>query len=224
MFLRFIFYILLMLIIAAAAVAVYIFNWKQPFDAEISRINEEYDTLQTKIRRGNQLDEEIRRVTQKITDTKREVVTLLRERTKDRDLNKFLNDAERDAQDSGVILKSISIRPKTQRQRFTEIPLEFQVEGTYFQLYDFLTRIEKRGFLSFARSSMSLTGGGAARGVTISNLRDMIDGNPNVTDIAGKKVNLTKYTDSTEFPRLRIQFDGSVIIIDRSHIANFEGS
>lgn len=223
MFLRFIFYVLLMLIIAVASVAVYIFQWKHPYDAEKSKISEEYENLQAKIKRGAQIEEEIRRAKQKIIDTKREVVTLLREKTKDRDLNKFLNDAERDAQDSGVSLKSISIRPKTQRPRFTEIPLEFQVEGTYFQLYNFLTRIEKRGFLSFARSSMSLTGGGAARGVTVTNLRDMIDGNPNVSDIAGKKINLTKYTDGTEFPRLRVQFDGNVIIIDSSHIANFEG-
>ena len=54
-------------------------------------------------------------------------MTLLKEKTKNRDVGQFLNDVELDATNSDIKLKSIRIHPKTQRQRYMEIPMEFQL-------------------------------------------------------------------------------------------------
>jgi ribosomal protein L7Ae-like RNA K-turn-binding protein len=211
-----------MIVVTAVTLAIAIFNFQQPHEAEKKKIEDQYKSLIRKEKNARQIKTQINKAYEEIESIKKDIVTLLKERTKGRDLTQFITDLERDAQDSGVSLKSVRIQAQTQRQKFTEIPLEFQIDGAYFQIYDFLSRIEKRGLVNFTHSGMALSGGGAARGVTVKNLKDMIDSNPKVQDRNGSNLKIKPYTSDTQFPKMRVQFDGSIIIIDKSHIAAYE--
>ena len=100
--------------------------------------------------------------------------------------------------------------------------MEFSVDGPYFGLYDFFTRVEKRQMLNLTNSSLSLSGGGSGRGVEVKNLTEKIDTTKKLSDLYEKPIAMKKYEKDTRFPILRVQFDGRIIIIDRSHIARYE--
>jgi len=178
--------------------------------------------LEQKRTRGQKVKAEIAGLEEELRKKKRDIVTLLREKTKDRDVNKFLNDLEVHAQDSGITLKQVRIHPKTAKQRYTEILMEFNVEGAYIQFYDFLTRLERDGFINFSSSQITISGGGADRGDKIKNLKDQLAQRSDLKDVNGKKVDLKEVDTETQFPRLRVQFDGRLIIIDSSHITRYE--
>lgn len=222
MLVKFLLYAMGMVVITFTTVFFWIFYYKQPLEASKSKIDEKYTNLRQRIKKGQKFDEEIQQLQQLISEKKRAIVTLLKEKTKNRDVGKFLNDVELDATNSAIKLKSIRIQPKTQRQRYLEIPMEFSLDGPYFGLYDFFTRIEGRQMLNLTNSGLSLQGGGADRGVKVENLAKIIDKSKKLNDLSEKEVKLQKYSDDTEFPMLRVNFDGRIIIIDRSHIAKYE--
>lgn len=215
-------YLVLMVVITAIAGVVGWMNFHTPMVEALERIETERKELQSKKERGQKVRQEINGLEEEIKKTKREIVTLLKEKTKDRDVNKFLNDLEVHSQDSGIGLKQIRIHPKTQKQRYTEILMEFNVEGAYVQVYDFLTRIERDGFLNFSNSQITISGGGADRGTKVKDLKNQMTKRSDLKDVNGKPIELKVLDAETDFPRLRIQLDGRLIIIDRSHITRYE--
>ena len=200
----------------------WIFYYQKPLEQAKSKIDEKHQTLKKRLRQGERYDDEIKQLRRQISEKKRAIVSLLREKTKNRDVGKFLNDVELDASNSSIKLKSIRIHPKTQRQRYMEIPMEFSIEGPYFGLFDFFKRVEAKEMLNLINSQLSLSGGGSDRGVKVKNLSDIIDKSKKLRDINEKEVKMQKYSDDTEFPLLRVQFDGRIILIDKSHIARYE--
>ena len=222
MLLKFLGYVVGMIIVTAVTLCFWIFNFQQPLEVAKSAITKEYNSLRIKLKKGKKYDKEIKTYRAKIKENKRAIVTLLKEKTKNRDVGQFLNDVELDARNSDIKLKSIRIHPKTQRQRFMEIPMEFSVDGTYFGLHNFFSRVERRQMLNLSNSSLNLGGGGTGRGVEVKNLKDKIDTSKKLTDLHEKPITMKKYEKDTRFPVLRVSFDGRIIIIDRSHIARFE--
>ena len=222
MLVKFVGYMIGMILVTAITTAFWIFNYKQPLDEKKRKIDQKYQELLTRQKKGRKLKQRIKALRKEISEKKRAIVTLLKEKTKDRDVGKFLNDVELDSKNSGIKLKSIRIHPKTQRQRFMEIPMEFSVDGTYFELYDFFSRIEGRQMLNLTNSQLNLSGGGTDRGRAIANLSNKIDKSKKLQDLGGKEIKMPKYTNDTRFPILRVNFDGRIIIIDRSHIAKYE--
>lgn len=222
MLIKFLMYTVGMVVITFVTGFFWIFYYQKPLEQAKSKIDEKHQSLNARLRKGRKYNQEIEELRQTISEKKRAIVTLLREKTKNRDVGKFLNDVELDASNSSVKLKSIRIHPKTQRQRYMEIPMEFSLDGAYFGLYDFFTRVEKREMLNLINSQLSLSGGGSDRGVKVKNLSDLVDKSKKLRDINEKEVKMQKYSDDTEFPLLRVQFDGRIIIIDKSHIARYE--
>jgi len=222
MLLRFLGYVVGMIIVTAVTLCFWLFNFKQPLEESKKEIDNNYKRLRAKLNKGKRFDKEIKKYRSEISEKKRAIVSLLKEKTKNRDVGQFLNDVELDATNSDIKLKSIRIHPKTQRQRYMEIPMEFSVDGTYFGLYDFFSRVENRQMLNLTNSSLSLGGGGSGRGVEVKNLSDKIDKTKKLNDLHEKPIKMKKYEKDTRFPVLRVQFDGRIIIIDRSHIARYE--
>ena len=222
MLLKFLGYVVGMIIVTAVTLCFWIFNFQQPLEESKKSIQIEYDLLRIKLKQGKKYDKELKSYRAQISEKKRAIVTLLKEKTKNRDVGQFLNDVELDARNSDIKLKSIRIHPKTQRQRYMEIPMEFSVDGTYFGLYDFFSRVENRQMLNLTNSSLNLGGGGTGRGVEVKNLKDKIDTSKKLTDLHEKPIMMKKYEKDTRFPVLRVSFDGRIIIIDRSHIARYE--
>jgi len=215
-------YTLIMFVVTVVTFAYWLFNYKKPLEEEKLQINNKYKELLAKKKKGQRSKQQIRELQNEISNKKREIVALLKEKTKGRDVGKFLNDVELDSQNAGVNLRSIRIQPKTQRPRYMEIPLEFSVDGTYFELYDFFSRIEARQMLNLQNSQITLTGGGSDRGQAIKNLSNLIDKGKKLVDLNNKEVKLPKYNNESRFPTMRVNFDGRIIIIDRSHIAKYE--
>ncbi len=222
MLVKFIGYVIGMFVVSAISFGFWIFQYHQPLQEEKRRIDRKYTELRNKQKRGRKLKQEIKALQKQIRSTKAEIVTLLKEKTKNRDVGKFLNDVEADSKNAGVTLRSIRIHPKTQRQRFIEIPMEYSVEGSYFEIYDFFQRVENRQMLNLTNSQINISGGGTDRGVKVKNLSKKIDKSKKLLDLDGKSVNLPKVNNETRFPRLRVNFDGRIIIIDKSHIQRFE--
>ena len=222
MLLRFLGYVVAMIIVTAITLCFWLFNFKQPLEETKKEVDNKYKRLRVKLKKGKKLDKEIKKYRSDISDKKRAIVTLLKEKTKNRDVGQFLNDVELDATNADIKLKSIRIHPKTQRTRYMEIPMEFSVDGTYFGLFDFFKRIENREMLNLTNSSLNLGGGGSGRGVEVKNLTKKIDRTKKLTDLHDKPITIKKYENDTRFPVLRVSFDGRIIIIDRSHIARYE--
>lgn len=217
-------YFLLMVVVAAIAVAVAVFQFQQPMEEGKKRVDQEMEELRRKKERGQRAQRDIKELEEKVREKKREIVTFLKEKTKDRDINRFLNDMEVYSQDSGATLKQIRINPKISKQLYSEVQMDFGVEATYFEFYDLLTRIENGGMLNFSQSELTITGGGVDRGVKVKDLEEQTTRRTNLTDVNGKPVELKTYTKETEFPKLRVQFNGKLILIDSSHITRYEGS
>lgn len=222
MLIKFLMYTVGMVVITFVTGFFWIFYYQKPLEQAKSKIDEKHQTLKKRLRQGERYDDEIKQLRRQISEKKRAIVSLLREKTKNRDVGKFLNDVELDASNSSIKLKSIRIHPKTQRQRYMEIPMEFSIEGPYFGLFDFFKRVEAKEMLNLINSQLSLSGGGSDRGVKVKNLSDIIDKSKKLRDINEKEVKMQKYSDDTEFPLLRVQFDGRIILIDKSHIARYE--
>ena len=222
MLLKLLGYVVAMIIVTAVTLCFWLFNFKQPLEVSKKEIDTKYKRLRVSLKKGKKYDRQIKEYRATISEKKRAIVTLLKEKTKNRDVGQFLNDVELDATNADIKLKSIRIHPKTQRQRYMEIPMEFSVDGTYFGLYDFFSRVENRQMLNLTNSSLSLGGGGSGRGVEVKNLTDKIDRSKKLTDLHEKQIKMAKYEKDTRFPILRVQFDGRIIIIDRSHIARYE--
>jgi len=223
MLVRFLGYVVGMIVVSAITIAFWIFQYHQPLQAEKRQIDAKHQELLAKQRKGKRLKQDIARLQQDIRARKAEIVTLLKEKTKNRDVGKFINDVEREAKNAGISLRSIRIMPKTQRQRFIEIPMEFGMEGTYIELYDFFHRLENLQMLNLTQSALNISGGGTGRGAKINDLENKIDKTKKLTDLEGKDVKIHKIDKNTVFPKLRINLNGGrIIIIDKSHIARFE--
>ncbi|PCJ20060.1 MAG: hypothetical protein COB02_05535 [Candidatus Cloacimonadota bacterium] len=211
-----------MILILAVTAGVYILEYKQPLDEQIQLVDKEMRKLRSQKTKGKKLKKSLKEIDKKIRAVKSEIVSFLKEKSKGRDVSKFLNDVESYAQDSGIELKTIRINPRITRAKFIEIPLEFSVSGTYFQLYDFFTRIENTKILNFSNSGLRL-GGGGGRGKKLPRLSKLITKNlKNLKDLLGKKIPSPAYSGSTNFPKMRAQFEGRVVMVDRGKITQYE--
>ncbi|MCO4782386.1 MAG: type 4a pilus biogenesis protein PilO [Candidatus Cloacimonetes bacterium] len=214
-------YVFGMVLISIVTAGVWILEYKQPLDEQIQAVDTEMRKLKSQRSKGKKLKRSLKKIEKQIKDVRAEIVTFLKEKGKGRDVGKFLNDVENDAQDSGIELKTIRINPRLTRSKFIEIPLEFSISGTYFQLYDFFTRVESRKILNFADSGLRL-GGGGGRGYKLPRLSKLITKKVTLKDLAGKKIPSPAYSGSTTFPKMRAQFEGKIIMVDRGKITQYE--
>lgn len=221
---RFFVYLIVLVLISAVSGVIWMLYYHAPLEEEKKNIESRRTELLERKKRSKKIKEDITRVAEEIRKKKAEIVTLLKEKTKDRDIEKFINNIEKEAKNAEISLKNIRILPKSQRQRYIEIPMEFVMEGTYIELYDFFFRLENLQMLNLTKSSMVFTGGGASgRGEKIKNLEKKIDKNKSLTDLEGKDVKLQKIGGSTEFPKLRVTLNGGrIIIIDKATIQRYE--
>lgn len=221
---KFFVYLIVLILISAVSGMFWILSYTNPLAEEKKRIDSRRAELLKSQKKSQRLKKDIATVSEKIKKRKAEIVTLLREKTKDRDIEKFINNIEKEAKNAEISLKNIRILPKSQRQRYIEIPMEFVMEGTYIELYDFFFRLESLQMLNLTKSSVVFTGGGSSgRGQKIKNLEKKIDKNKTLTDLEGKDVKLKKIGSSTEFPKLRVTLNGGrIIIIDKATIQRYE--
>ncbi|MCJ8346698.1 type 4a pilus biogenesis protein PilO [bacterium] len=214
-------YVFGMILVSIVTAGVWILEYKQPLDEQIQAVDSEMKKLKSQKAKGKRLARSLKKIEKEIKDVRSEIVAFLKEKGKGRDVGKFLNDVENDAQDSGIDLKTIRINPRLTRSKFIEIPLEFNIAGTYFQLYDFFTRIESRKILNFSDSSLRLSGGGG-RGYKLPRLSRLISKKMTLKDLTGKKIPIPAYSGSTTFPKMRAQFEGKIIMVDKGKITQYE--
>ena len=77
-------------------------------------------------------------------------------------------------------------------------------------------------FSSISATPLTFDEEGVCSGCRASNLKDKIDRSKKLSDLHDKPIKMAKYEKETKFPVLRVNFDGRIIIIDRSHIARYE--
>lgn len=204
-------YVMAMLIITAAAFIVYWFLIETPNAQRAQDLNQGIEGERNKAATYKKDEKEIKKVEEDILKVKEEIFNMLC-KAKGRSLEQFLKEVEEDSNSAGVNLESIRIESVVPKELAARIPLDFNLSATYFNLYDFLLRIQDRNKLDFSSSSLTLTLDGNRR-EKISNLVKLVD-------TQKSKYDATK----DQFPRLRVTLTGDIVVIEPSQLERYKPS
>ena len=201
-------YIMSILIISVAAFIVYWVLIENPYvegkeEIEV-KIKREESRYQTHLRD----QDSIKKIESDIEDLKVEIFKQLC-RARGRSLEQFLKEIEDDADASDIKLESIRIESVITKELNSRIPLDFNISGPYFVLYNFLARVQDRGKMDFSQGQLSISQ--ETKMEKVGNLAKMID-----------PANPSKYKPVDEFPRLRVTLNGEIIIIDNDQLERYK--
>jgi Tfp pilus assembly protein PilO len=198
-------YVISVIIIGAAAVIVFWFLIEEPFRKEINEKENRIRDTKSRIKKLQGLANEIKDKDKEITDTKQEIFKMLCA-ARGRSIERFLKELEEDADESKIDLENIRIESVIIKDLYSKIPLNLNLSGPYFKIFDFVKRVQDRGKLDFGTSYISIQA--EAKADPVENLFKYIAKD-------------TKYQVSDAFPNLRVELNGEMVIIDNSHLERY---
>lgn len=201
-------YIMSILIISVAAFIVGWFLIEEPYkkgkEELIDKINRQKSRHDTHVRDQKQIG----KIQAEIEDLKVEIFKKLCT-ARGRSLEQFLKEVEDDADAAGIKMESIRIESVITKELNSRIPLDFNISGPYFILYNFLARVQERGKMDFSQGQLSIAQETKMEKMTALN---------KVLDAANPR----KYKGTDEFPRLRVTLNGEIIIIDNDQLDRYK--
>lgn len=202
-------YIMSVLIITVAAFIVFWFLIEDPYVKGIEDIDDKIKREEARYQTHLRDKDGIKKIEDQIDELKVDIFTMLCN-AQGRSLRQFLKEVEDDADESSIKLESIRIESLITKELYSQIPLDFNVSGPYFVLYNFLARLQERGKMDFGSGQLSISQ--ETKVEKINNLDKVID----------PANNPLKYTKTTEFPRLRVTLNGEIIIIDNDQLERYK--
>jgi|GEM_PF-1057464 len=208
---KFLTYVMSVLIISAAAFIVFWFLIEDPYRKESDELDTQITEEQSKIKQYKNDQKEIKALEEQIEKVKQEIFRMLC-KARGRSLEQFLKEIEDDADSSQIKLESIRIESVLTKELNSRIPLDFNLSGPFFVLYDFLQKLEttgkSKGKLDFSQSQLN---------VAQESKNEKL---PKLVQLADKR---TKYNASVDqFPRLRVTLNGEIIIIDETQLEKYK--
>jgi Tfp pilus assembly protein PilO len=206
---KFLTYVMSVLIISAAAFIVFWFLIEDPYRKELDEIEGQIKEEQAKIDQHKKDQKDIKKYEDDIDKTKQEIFKMLC-RARGRSLEQFLREFEDDADAAAIKLESIRIESVVTKELNSRIPLDFNLSGPYFILYDFLQKLETtgkaKGKLDLSQSQLSIAQ--EAKNEKLPKLQQLVKGN--------------RYNPTDQFPRLRVTLNGEIIIIDETQLEKYK--
>jgi Tfp pilus assembly protein PilO len=203
---RLVTYLMSVLFIFALSAIILWFIIYEPYVKEDTELQEAISSSQKLVKRYKEAKDQIVKLEQEIDGVKQNIFRKLCT-AKGRSIEEFLKELEVDSNDSKIQLDSVRIDSISSLDLWSKIPLEFNIGGPYFQLFDFLARIQKRGKMDFSTGVLSITS--ETKTGTIPELMKLVDQSK------------TKYQPNQEFPNLRVNLNGEIIIIDKNHLLKY---
>jgi hypothetical protein len=202
---RLVTYLMSVLFILALSAIIMWFIIYEPYVKEETEISEAIASSQKLVKRYKRAKDEIKKLKGEIDEVKQNIFRKLCT-AKGRSIQQFLKELEIDSNEAKIQLDSIRIDSISSLDLWSKIPLEFNIAGPYFRIFDFLSRIQNRGKMDFSNGVLSITA--ETKTVAIPELNKLIDqANPSAS----------KYQASKQFPNLRVNLNGEIIIIDKNH-------
>lgn len=208
---KFLTYVMSVLIISMAAVIVGYFLIYDPSRTQLEELDQQIKTAESENQKHIKNKGEISKQEEIIEKTKQEIFQMLC-KARGRKLETFLREIEDDADDAAIKLENIRIESVVTKELNSKIPLDFQISGPYFILYDFLQKLEStgkaKGKMDFSQSQISIA-------------------SESKTDKLAKLDKLkspkSKYNANVDkFPGLRVQMNGEIIIIDDTQLERYK--
>lgn len=208
---KFLTYVMSVLIISAAAFIVFWFLIEDPYNKEKDELDNQIKEEKAKIETHKKDQKEIKKYEDEIEKTKQDIFKMLC-KAKGRSLEQFLREFEEDAEASAIKLESIRIESIVTKELNSRIPLDFNLSGPYFILYDFLQKLEttgkSKGKLDFSQSQLAISQETKTEKI------------PKLQQLANPKC---KYNPALDlFPRLRVNLNGEIVIIDETHFERYK--
>lgn len=208
---KFLTYVMSVLIISAAAFIVFWFLIEDPYNKEKDELDNQIKEEKAKVETHKKDQKEIKKYEDEIEKTKQEIFKMLC-KARGRSLEQFLREFEEDAEASAIKLESIRIESIVTKELNSRIPLDFNLSGPYFILYDFLQKLETtgkaKGKLDFSQSQLSI-----AQETKTEKI-------PKLQQLANPKCKYNPALD--QFPRLRVTLNGEIIIIDETQLEKYK--
>ncbi len=199
-------YLMSIVFIAALCLIIFWFIIYEPYVKEETELNELISSSEKLVVRYNDSKKAITQLEAEIDQVKNSIYRKLCS-AKGRSIEEFLKEVETDGNDAKVKLQNIRIDSVSSLDLWSKIPLEFNLSGPYFKIFDFLSRIQKRGKMDFSSGVLSITA--ETKFESIPKLMELVD--------QAK----TKYQPTTKFPNLRVNLNGEIIIIDKNHLLKY---
>lgn len=202
-------YVMAILALCATGFLVFWFLIQEPFNTDKEKIETEIRDAREQMRKYEQAKKQCKSYEEKINTTKKKIFTLLCS-ARGRTIEDFLKELENDADTSKIDLENIRIESMTVSELCSKIPMDLNISGPYFQIYQFLALVQKRGKMDFSGGSLSIAS--ESKQVTIPKLKDYVS-------------TLSKYKPGERFPNLRVNVNGEIIIIDENtHMRKYRTS
>lgn len=203
---RFVTYIMSVLFILAFSAIIFWFIIYEPYQDKSQKLQEQVNQAQTLVKRYKAAKAEIENLEGQINEVKQKVFRKLCS-AQGRTIQQFLRELETDANGAEIELDSIRIDSISSLDLWSKIPLDLNIGGAYFQVYDFLARVQNKGKMDFSNGVLSITS--ETKAVRIPKLMQLVDQQK------------TKYTADKTFPNLRVNLNGEIIIIDKNHLLKY---
>lgn len=201
-------YLMSILFVLALTVIAGWFLIYEPHNQRMNDAEDQIDKHKQMKRRYDRAKDEIPRIEGEIDSVKQEIFRKLCS-AQGRSIQEFLREIEDDSIEAQIDLDSVRIDSISALDLWSRIPINMNVGGPYFRIFDFLTRVQKRGKLDFSSGSVNISTD--AKKEPIPNLMKLVN--------QAK----TKYKGDEDFPRLRVTLDSSeIIIIDANHLTKYK--
>lgn len=204
---KFVTYVMSVLFIIAFSAIIFWFIIYEPYDKKQKELDEAIDQARGLVAKYKKAKEEIDALEQKINEAKQKVFRKLCG-AQGRNIQEFLKELEEDGNLSGIQLDSIRIDSISSLDLWSKIPIDLNIGGPYFQVFDFLARVQKRGKMDFSTGVLSITA--ESKADPIQELSKFVDQSK------------TKYPQDQRFPNLRVNLNGEIIIIDNNHLQKYK--
>jgi Tfp pilus assembly protein PilO len=209
---KFLTYVMSVLIISAAAFIVFWFLIEDPYRKDIDELESQIKEELSKIEQHKKDQKEIKVIEEQIEKVKQEIFRMLC-KAQGRSLEQFLREVEDDADHTAIKLESIRIESVVTKELNSRIPLDFNLSGPYFILYDFLQKLEStgksKGKLDFSQSQLNIAQ--ESKLERLNKLQQLVD------------TKRSKYNPAQDqFPRLRVTLNGEIVIIEPSQLEKYK--
>lgn len=131
---------LLALLPAALAIVVF-YNFVSPLTGQASQLRSQVAMLHAQNMRGRMLEAQRVQLQNRIAQAQKEIATL-REIVPDQPAHdQFVRTLYGTARESSVYIRDLEASPAAEQTYFTEMPFRVHLDGTYYAMLDFFTRL-----------------------------------------------------------------------------------
>jgi type IV pilus assembly protein PilO len=149
---------ILLLLVAVGAGVFFWMNYYQPILDEAESLKSDIDDLEKKKARLANIDDEIDKIRQDIAKLQDQRKGLETESNRlETVVPKVLESTETIANKFDVKFQDIRISPLVRAEDWSELPIEISVQGTFKNIGEFLTIVEKRKIINLAAGSMNVS-------------------------------------------------------------------